>query len=160
MVASASTETLTFNSRQHPGDAGVVPTFMRAYARPLPFVLLPLMVVALSEALQGSNVNLFFQFYFPLAFAGAAAWTVFVLSKRTVAITFSPRGVCLQTALDVALARPCHWHAVYGLRRGAPWITFAWGHAAIELEETLWPDASALFEALRYHAADRNPELA
>ncbi len=135
-------------------------TFARAYTRPLPAVLLPLMIVSLAVALQDGNVTPFLTLYFPLAFAGCAAWALFWLYRRTVEVRLDGQGVCLRTAWEVATDQPCRWHAVYGVRYGVPWIAFAWGHTAVELNETEWPEAPALLQALRTAALDFRPQPA
>lgn len=149
-----------FTSRHHPGTLGLVAAFLRAYARPLPFVLLPLMIVALSVALQGGAVDPFLYGYFPLAFVGAAAWTFFDLYRQVVEVRVdAARGVCLRTAWEVLRDAECRWMHVHGLRYGAPWITFAWGRTAVELNGTAWPREPELLDALRAAAEHRTPQF-
>ncbi len=145
--------TTAFFSRHHPGAAGAWTTFVRAYARPLPLALLPLMIAALAVALQGGNVEPFLTVYFPIGFAGAALWTAYVLGRRVVEVRLDARGACLRTAWEVASNVGCRWRHVHGLRYGAPWITFAWGRTAIELDGTEWPREPELLDALRNAAA-------
>lgn len=149
-----------FFSRHHPGTLGLVAAFLRAYARPLPYVLLPLMIVALSVALQGGAVDPFLLVYFPLAFAGAAAWTFFDLYRQVVEVRVDAlRGVCLRTAWEILRGTECRWMHVHGLRYGAPWITFAWGRTAIELNGNAWPREPELLDALRMAAELRTPQF-
>lgn len=147
-----------FTSRHHPGAAGLAATFARAYARPLPVALLPLMIAALAVALQGGNVMPFLTVFFPLALGATALWTAFWLGRRIVEVQTAPHGVCLRTAWEVARSVECRWRAVHGLRYAIPWLTFAWGRTAIELDETEWPEAPLLLDALRSAAADYRAE--
>ncbi len=141
-----------FRSRHHPEGRGALAVFAAAYGRVLPFALLPLMIAALSVALQGGSVRPFLVVFFPLAFAGAALWTGLALGRRVVEVEAGPQGVCLRTAWEAARDAPRTWDAIHGLRYGIPWITFAWGRSAVELDETDWPDAPRLLDTLRFHA--------
>lgn len=144
-----------FRSRYHPGEAGLLATFLRAYTRPLPYTLLPLMVSALAVALQEGDVSPFLLLFFPLAFVGTGLWVAFGLSRRLAEVIVTPNGSCLRSVWDVARDVPCRWHAVHGLRYNLPWITFAWNRASVELNETEWPEAPLLLDALRQVNLDR-----
>ena len=129
--------------------------YSRAVARPMGLLMLPVMIVALVQALQGAPV-------FPEIFlaAGAAltassAWTHFQLGHRVVELRVQGQRVALRTAIDVARDAAPVWEPLLRAKQQRDGLHLYVGDRTIHLSPSNWPAYERLRTALQ---PDDQPE--
>ncbi|PEN09550.1 hypothetical protein CRI93_02120 [Longimonas halophila] len=146
-----------FQHIDHPGDASVAVLYSRAVGRPVGWLMLPVMVGALVQALQGAPI-------FPEAFVAAvgallvaSGWTHFQLRNRVVEIRLTGHRIALRTAFDVARDAPVTWEPLLRAKRQRAGLHLYVGDRTLHLDPNDWPAYSRLKTAVR---PDDAPEQA
>lgn len=150
-------DTQVFRHTDHPGAVSVALLYSQAVARPVGWLMLPVMITTLVHVLQGTTV-------FPEAFLGAAAafvlasgWTHFQLRQRVVEVRVRGQQVALRTALDAARDAPVRWLPLLRAKRQRAHLHLYAGDRTLHLDPSDWPAYSRLEAALH---PDTAPEQA
>lgn len=138
-----------FVSTAHPGPVSASWVYARSFVRPFSLCVLPVMVAALVNVLQGFPALGYLTFGLPGAALVAAAWTLFRLQATPAEVCVRPGAASVRTVWDCLRARRRRWLLILDLRATAGTLTLGLGDAAYELNRAAWPDAEALLDALR-----------
>ncbi len=137
-----------FQHIDHPGDASVAVLYSRAVGRPVGWLMLPVMVGALVQALQGAPI-------FPEALMAAAGallvasgWTHFHLRNRVVEVRAHGNRIALRTAFDVARDAPVTWEPLLRAKRQRAGLHLYVGDRTLHLTPDDWPAYSRLKSAV------------
>lgn len=136
-------------STAHPGPVTASWAYARSFVRPFTLCVLPVMIAALMDVLQGFPALIYLTTGLPGAALVAAAWTLFRLQATPAEICVLPGSASVRTIWECVRARPRRWLPILDLRITAATLTVGLGDAAYELNRETWPEAEALLEALR-----------
>lgn len=120
----------------------------REAAAPLAVLLLPLMVVGVTQALQGGQVTGLLWALTLGAVALSPLVALWRLQSRVVEVVVSPPLVGVRSAWQAVRGEPMPFAPIGNLRADATGVYFAWDRQALELAARDWPDPQALRRAL------------
>jgi len=144
-----------FQSIDHPGSDSVPVLYSRAVARPMGVLMLPVMIVALVQALQGAPVFPEIFLAAGVALTAASAWTHFQLGHRVVELRVQGQRVALRTAIDVARDVAPVWEPLLRAKQQRDGLHLYVGDRTIHLSPSNWPAYERLRTALQ---PDDQPE--
>lgn len=136
-------------SRHHPGTQSRAWVVGATWAATLPYLLVPVMVLATISALRMMPALHYLTLVTPLAIVASAVWTYLVLLRRPAGVWVSDGGVGVVTVLDVLLDLPPQLAPVTDVRRLAPFTTASVGTAVYEFHDPDWPNPETILEALQ-----------
>lgn len=136
-------------SRHHPGTQSRARVVGATWAATLPYLLLPVMVLATIAALRMMPALHYLTIATPLAFAVSAVWTYLVLVRRPAGLWVSDGHAGVVSVLDVVLHIPPQMAPVVDVRRLAPFTTASMGTAVYEFHDPDWPQPESVLEALK-----------
>ena len=138
-----------FRHADHPGSTSVALLYSRAVGRPVGWLMLPVMIGVLVQALQGASI-------FPEAFVAAAGallvasgWTHFQLRNRVMEIRVQGRRIALRTAFDVARNAPTTWEPLLRAKRRQAELHLYVGDRTLQLRPEDWPAYGRLSSAVQ-----------
>ncbi len=137
-----------FESRKHAGALSPAMLLTRESASPIAVLLLPLMVVGMTQSLQGGQIPPLLWILVGLVAALSPLIALFRLQTRIVEIVVSPPLVGARSAWQVARGVPMPFSSIGNLRTDAQGLYFSWSQQALELDAYDWRDPLALRDAL------------
>jgi len=146
-------------SRHHPGTRSRARVVSATWAATLPYLLLPVMVLATISALRMMPALHYLTLITPLAMLASAVWTYLVLLRRPAGVWVSEGHVGVVSVLDVVLQIPPQMAPVVDVRRLTPFTTASVGTAVYEFHDPDWPQPELLLQSLQsardyaWHAA-------
>jgi hypothetical protein len=147
-----------FQSVHHPGDASAVRVYGRALVTPLGTCMLPLMIMATVQVLDGIDPLPYVAVGGPLAFLIAVGWTRFRLASRMAELHTYPGMAALRSIDDVVRDVSLDWKPVFDVRDARGEIHVTLGHETRTLIDREWPDHETLVDALRSARYDRTDQ--
>jgi hypothetical protein len=157
--------TAVFQSTHHPGAAPLSLVLVRAQAQPVSLALLGVCVVTFAALLGGTPVLGTLAWAAPLAYALAAAWSVYELHRRPAEIVLRRGFGAVRSVWDVAAGRdaPSEFVAlspVFPPFRKDGQLHVAIGDAIVTLRPAEWPAFDDLAAALRATAEELQGHVA
>lgn len=139
-----------FVSRKFPGDEGVARVFGRNLVQPLAACTLPLMILAVVNAMYGHEILSFAFLGLPVALAAATLWTIYQLKAEMVLLWVAgPRAAVVSIWDHLHGQRPVEWQPVLDLRVAHDACYATIGDSRYEIERALWPEFEEIIDALR-----------
>jgi len=129
-----------------------------ALVTPLGTCMLPFMIMATVQVLQGIDPLPHVAIGAPIAFMIAIGWTRFRLSSRIAELHTYPGMAALRTIDDVARDVSLNWQPVFDVREAPGKIYLTLGHETHTLLDQEWSDQETMLEALRSARYDRTDQ--
>lgn len=120
--------------------------------------MLPLMIMATVQVLDGVDPLPYVAVGGPLAFLIAMGWTRFRLASRMAELHTYPGMAALRSIDDVARDVSLDWKPVFDVRDARGEIHVTLGHETRTLLDREWPDHDTLVDALRSARYDRTDQ--
>ncbi|PEN15054.1 hypothetical protein CRI94_01840 [Longibacter salinarum] len=147
-----------FKSVHHPGKASAVRVYGEALVAPLGACMLPLMIMATVQVLEGIDPFPYVVVAAPIAIVVAVGWTRFRLASRLAELHTYPGMAALRSVDEVVRDVDLDWRPVFDVREAPDKIHVTLGHETHTLLDRDWPGHDVLLGALRSARYDRTDQ--
>lgn len=139
-----------FKSIHHPGDAPAALVYARWLPRPVAACVVPVMIAAMTLALQGDPVLAVMIWGLPASLGLATVWARFQMSKTLAEVHVRAEQAAVRSVQEcLGQPAPLAWDHIFEIRKTAGELVVTVGWDTHYLPYAEWPDHHALTEALR-----------